>query len=77
MSTNTTNKRKRITIDTNNKKRITIDTNNKINAVEKQEINLTLKMISHNQCCLPFIETPHSSLFPIAEIMTTLAITTL
>ena len=69
MSTNTTNKRKRITINTE----VAI-----ANAVHKQEKSiLTLKMISHNQCCLPTIKTPHSSLFLIMGITTTLAITTL
>ena len=48
MSTNTTNKRKRITI--NAKVAIT-------NAVHKQEKSiLTLKMISQNQCYLPTIQ---------------------
>ena len=54
-----------------------LSTLSKMNAVDEQEKSiLTLKMIGHNQCYLPFIKIPHSSLFPITGIMT-LAITTL
>ena len=67
MLTNTTTKRKRISIDT----KVAV-----INAVEIQKKSiLTLTMICKNQRHLPFTKTPHSSLFPMKGITTTPAIT--
>ena len=64
MSSKTTNKREHITIGTK------VGTKN---GVDKQEKSiLTFKIISQNQRHLPFIKTPHSSLFPITGITTTL-----